>query len=105
MFKYKAGDQVLITAGKDKGKKSKIEKVLPKENKLIIGGINVYKRHKKASRNEKAGIFEIIRPVPVSNVAIICPKCSKPTRVGFIETKTDKNRICKKCKGILKWVI
>jgi len=99
MFKYKAGDQVIITVGKDKGKKSKIDKVLPSENKLVIGGINVYKRHKKATRSEKAGIFEVIRPIPVSNVAIICPKCSKPTRVGFLKTKTDKNRICKKCKS------
>ena len=49
MFKYKAGDEVLITAGREKGKKSKIERVFPHENKLVVTGVNIYKRHKKAT--------------------------------------------------------
>ncbi|OGD82905.1 50S ribosomal protein L24 [Candidatus Curtissbacteria bacterium RIFCSPLOWO2_01_FULL_39_62] len=102
MFKYKTGDEVLITAGKEKGKKSKIERVLPSENKLVITGINIYKRHKKATRNEKAGIFEVVRPVSVANVQVICPKCTKPSRVGFVTRDSIKNRVCKKCKGVLK---
>lgn len=101
MFKFKVGDQVLITAGKDKGKKSKIEKVLPRENKLVISGVNIYKRHKKATRSEKAGIFEIVRPISVANVSAICPKCAKPTRIGFILDGPTKSRICKKCKSRL----
>lgn len=102
MFKYKVGDEVLITAGKEKGRKSKIERVLPSENKLVISGINVYKRHKKATRTEKAGIFEVIRPISASNVQVICPKCTKPTRIGFVQKDNAKSRVCKKCKGILK---
>lgn len=99
MFKYKVGDEVLITAGRDKGKKGKIEKVLVFENKLVVGGINIYKRHRKATKAQGAGIFSVTRPVQVANVAIICPKCSKPTRVGFTTEGKIKERICKKCKG------
>ena|SRR3990172_1420834 len=99
MFKYKIGDEVLITAGREKSKKGKIEKVFPKENKVVVGGVNVYKRHKKVSRKQPAGIYEITRPLTVASIALICPKCNKPTRVGFeIEGKT-KIRLCKKCKG------
>lgn len=102
MFKYKVGDEVLITTGREKGKKGKIEKVLPKENKLVVSGVNIYKRHRKVTKNTKAGIYDVIRPIPASNVSIICPKCQKPTRVGFkIDGKT-KERICKKCKGVIK---
>lgn len=99
MFKYKVGDEVLISSGKDKGKKSKIEKVLPGENKLIVAGVNIYKRHKKATRGEKSGIFEVIRPIPVASVQIICPKCDKPTRIGFALFENHKSRVCKKCKS------
>ncbi len=99
MFKFKVGDEVLVTAGKDKGKKGKIEKVLIGENKVLVAGVNVYKRHKKATRNQKAGIFDIYRPITTANIAIICPKCSKQTRVGFQMEGKTKIRICNKCKG------
>ena len=101
MFKFKIGDQVLITAGKDKGEKNRIEKILPRENKLVVAGVNVYKRHRKAIRNQAAGIYEVTRPISVANIAIICPKCTNPTRIGFITNgkSQGKIRICKKCKG------
>lgn len=99
MNKYKIGDEVQVTTGRDKGKKGKIEKVLAKENKIIVTAVNVYKRHRKVTRRLPAGIYEITRPILASKVAIICPKCGKTTRIGFtIEGKT-KIRICKKCKG------
>ena len=101
MFKFKIGDQVKISTGKDKGKEGKIEKILAQENKLVVTGINVYKRHKKVTRNEPAGIYEITRPIDVSKVALICPKCQKLTRVGFILDSKTKKRVCKKCKGVL----
>jgi len=106
MFKFKVGDQVQITAGKDKGKKNKIEKIWPSENKVTVAGVNLYKRHKKATRSQPAGIFEITRPINVANIALICPKCSKVTRIGIrVESsKTGshgKIRICKKCKSTL----
>ena len=99
MFKFKVGDEVQITAGRDKGTKGKVEKALIGENKLVVHGVNIYKRHRKVSRSQPAGIYEITRPIPVANVAIICPKCTKTTRVGFIKEGKTKYRICKKCKG------
>lgn len=101
MFKFKIGDEVKITAGRDKGAKGKLEKVFPKEDKVVVAGINLYKRHRKATRNKPAGIYEIARPVATANIAIICPKCSKVTRVGFATEAKTKHRICKKCQGVV----
>lgn len=101
MFKFKVGDEVLVTSGKDKGKKGKIERVFPREFKVVVSGIGAYKRHRKATSGQRAGIYEIIRPIATAKVAIICPKCGKQTRVGFQQEGKVKNRICKKCKGVL----
>jgi len=101
MFKYKTGDEVLICAGRDKGKRGKIEKVLPNYNKVVVGGVNIFKRHKKVTRSQPAGIYEVARPIPVSGIAVICPKCSRPTRIGFIVEGETKYRFCRKCQGRL----
>lgn len=97
MFKFAVGDQVLIRSGREKGKKGNIEKVLKGENKVVVSGVNIYKRHRKATRDQKAGIYEVKRPINIANVEIICPKCSKPTRIGFTIEGKIKSRICKKC--------
>lgn len=102
MFRLKVGDEVLVTTGKDKGKKGKIEKIFPKENKLQIESINIIKKHKKISKGKSSGIFEVSSPIFASKVSLICPKCTKPTRVGFAIENGRKNRICIKCKGVLK---
>ncbi|MBI3283140.1 50S ribosomal protein L24 [Candidatus Curtissbacteria bacterium] len=99
MFKFKVGDEVQVTTGKDKSKKGKIEKVLKRENKIIVAGVNVYKRHRKVTRNQPAGIYEITRPIVSSKVALICPKCGKSTRIGVAVEGKTKVRICKKCQG------
>lgn len=101
MFKFKVGDEVIITVGKDKGKKSKVEKVYSGQNKLIVSGVNLYKRHKKVSRNQPAGIYEIPRAIDSAKVAIVCPKCGKVTRIGFKIEGNTKIRICRRCKGSL----
>ena len=101
MFKFKVGDQLQIVSGRDKGKKGTVEKVLPSEDKLIVSGVNIYKRHRKATRGQSAGIYEIARPISVSKVKIICPKCSKLTRVAIVIEGKTKKRLCKKCKGEL----
>lgn len=101
MTKFKTGDEVIVTAGKDKGKKGKIEKIYKKESKVLIPNINVYKRHRKATKNQSSGIYEFARPLPLGNIALVCPKCSKQTRVGFELEGKVKYRICKKCKGRL----
>lgn len=98
-MKLKKNDQVKIVMGKDKGKTGKIEKVLPKENKIVVGGINIFKRHIKKSMGAKeSGIKEITKPLPVTNVALVCPKCTMVTRVGYKIEDAKKKRICKKCE-------
>ena len=97
MVKFKIGDTVKITAGKDKGREGKIEKVLPDEGKVIVPGVNLYKKHVKGFGDVKAGIYEIPRGLGFGKIALICPKCKKMTRVGFKFAGEDKVRFCKKC--------
>ena len=91
-------DEVIITKGKDKGKKGKIDKVFSKEGMVLIPGVNLVKRHYKSRvQNKPSEIIEITKPFPVSNVALICSKCKKQTRVGYKMDNKEKVRICKKC--------
>ena len=100
MLKFKKGDTVKITIGKDKGRDGKIETIDRKKLLVIIPGINLYKKHVKASTtdsSQKGGIYEIPRGLPFSKIALICPKCKKQTRVGFKLLAKEKIRFCKKC--------
>lgn len=97
-MKYKKGDTIIITIGKDKSRKGKIEKIYPKENKVLVPGTNMYKRHaKKRDDKNPGGIIDFSRPLEVSKIALICPKCNQKTRIGYLLTKGEKIRICKKC--------
>lgn len=98
-MKLKKGDQIIVTSGKDKGRKGKIERILPKEERVLVPGVNMYKRHlKKRDEKRPSAIIDFPRSLPVGNVALICPKCGKPTRIGYIVVKKEKVRICRKCK-------
>lgn len=99
-MKFKKGDEIIVTIGKDKGKKGKIEVVFPKENTVVVPGVNMFKRHMKR-RDEKhpGGIIEKPRPLGMGKIALICPKCGKATRVGYSVTGEDKYRVCKKCNA------
>lgn len=98
-MKLRKGDPVMVVAGKDKGRKGKVEKVFPKEDRVLVPGVNMYKRHmKKRDEQNPGGIIDFSRPLPVANVALICPKCNQLTRVGFHGTGKEKVRICKKCE-------
>jgi large subunit ribosomal protein L24 len=101
-MKIKKGDSVLITAGKDKGRTGKIMKAMPRSSKVLVEGINLKKKHVRPKKQgEKGQVVEIPAALDVSNVKIICPKCGKATRVGYITEKDIKNRICKKCKQVI----
>lgn len=97
MMKLKVNDTIKVTIGKDKGREGKIEKVIPKENKILVPGINMYKKHVKGMGETKSGIYDIPRPLSLGKIALICPKCKKITRVGFKFAGNQKVRICKKC--------
>ncbi|MFZ5845348.1 MAG: 50S ribosomal protein L24 [Patescibacteria group bacterium] len=98
-MKFKKGDTVIVTIGKDKGKKGKIEKVFPKEHAVLVTGVNLYKRHlKKRDERQPHGIVELSRPLMLAKVALVCPACGKPTRAGFLLTRAEKVRTCRKCQ-------
>jgi large subunit ribosomal protein L24 len=98
-MKIRKNDQVLIIAGKDKGRTGKITRALPKELKILVEGINLKKKHVKPKREgEKGQVVAIPAPMDISNVKLVCPKCGKATRVGYKTEGETKNRICKKCK-------
>ncbi|MFZ8806323.1 MAG: 50S ribosomal protein L24 [Minisyncoccia bacterium] len=102
MQKIKKGDTVLVVKGKDKGKKGKVIKVIPKEARIIVEGVNLVKKHLKPKRiGEKGKIVEIPAPLSWANVRLICPSCSKPTKVGFRFEGEKKVRYCKKCNKSL----
>lgn len=97
-MKFKLNDTIKVTLGKDRGKTGKIEAVLTKANKVIVGNINIYKKHlKKQSDKQPGGIIDMPRPLALSKIALICPKCHLATRIGYDGVKQKKVRICKKC--------
>lgn len=101
-MKLKKGDTVAVTKGKDKGKRAKILRVLPREGKVLVEGVNMKKRHKKPRRaGQKGEIITISHPLALANVMLICKHCGKKTRVGYRVSGTQKMRVCKKCGGEL----
>jgi len=100
-MKIKVGDQVLVTAGKDKGKRGKVTKILPRSSRVIVEKANIYVRHiKPKGKGQPGQILKRERPLTVANVAIVCPKCKQQTRVGYsIDREGKKVRVCRKCEG------
>lgn len=97
-MKIRKGDLVKIRIGKDRGRQGKVLKVLPREGKVVVEGINKFKKHVKGDgRDKESAIVDVVRPLQVSNVMLICPSCNKTTRVGFKVEGKSKSRICKKC--------
>ena len=97
-MKLKVGDKVKVIAGSSKGKEGKIIKTLRNENRVIVEGVNIVKKHKKGNGQETGGILEVEAPINASNVMIIDPKTKKVTRIGYKkDEKTNKKiRISKK---------
>lgn len=96
-------DTVLVTAGKDKGKKGKVRFAYPKDEKLIIEGVNFIKKHARATRQARqAGVIELEAPMHISKVMLLCDKCNKPTRLGFRFLQDGKKvRFCKVCQEVV----
>ncbi len=93
------GDEVVVIAGKDRGARGRVRQNLPREDRLIVEGINIVHRHQKAVAGvRQAGIIEKEAPLHVSNVMLWCPSCNKPTRAGFRTNEQGRKiRFCKKC--------
>jgi large subunit ribosomal protein L24 len=99
-MKIKKGDNVKIISGKNRGKTGKVTHVFPKENKIVVEGVNICKRHSRPKKQgQKGQIIQRPMPIDVSNAVLVCPHCGKPTRVGSRLAAAKKIRICKKCQG------
>ena len=102
-MKIRKNDTVLVIAGKDKGKKGKVRFAYPKEQRILIEGVNFIKKHSKArGAARQAGIIDLEAPIHVSNVMLLCDKCSKPSRIGFEKLEDGRRvRICRSCREVI----
>ena len=96
-------DNVLVVAGKDRGKKGKVRFAYPKKERLLVEGVNFVKKHARATgQARQAGIIEREATIHVSNVMLVCGQCNKPTRIGFRFLEDGKKvRICRSCREVI----
>jgi large subunit ribosomal protein L24 len=99
----KKDDQVMVIAGKDKGKSGKVLRVLPEKGRVLVESLNLIKRHTRPSKsNNEGGIIEKEAPITISNVQLLCQGCNKPARTGIrVLEDGSKVRFCKKCNEIV----
>lgn len=99
MNKIRKGDTIQVMAGNDRGKKGEVHKIDPKKGTVVVSGIHLIKKHQRRTGDVRtqAGIIEREAPIFLSNVALVCKNCGKPTRVGFKVFEGGKSRVCKKC--------
>lgn len=106
-LKIRKGDTVEVISGRleDKGKRGEVIKVLPDEDRVVVQGINVHKKHQRQieakGRNIRPGIVEFEGSIHISNVMLVCPKCGKPTRVGLQRQEDRSVRVCKQCEAVI----
>jgi len=98
-LKIRKGDEVQVIAGKDRGKRGRVQEVRPDDMSVVVAGVNVAKRHTKPnpSKNNKGGIIEQPMPMSLGKVMVVCPHCGKPTRVAHRRDEDTKERVCKRC--------
>ena len=102
-MRIRKGDNVQVLSGNDKGKTGEVLEVIPKEDKIVVKGVNVRKKHVKARKQgDESGIISVECAIPASKVNVVCPKCGKVTKVGYRVDNDKKVRVCKKCGAELK---
>ncbi|MDE5830538.1 MAG: 50S ribosomal protein L24 [Clostridia bacterium] len=102
-MRIKKGDTVQVLSGNDKGKKGEVLEIIPKTEKAIVKGVNVRKRHiKPKKQGEEGGIIPVECAIHSSKLSVVCPKCNKPARMGYVIEKDEKVRVCRKCGAKLK---
>ena len=102
-MKIKKGDTVQVLSGNDKGKTGEVLEVIPKTQKVVVKGVNIRKKHvKPRKQGEEGGILSVERSIPSSKVNVVCSKCNKPVRIGYVIENGEKIRVCKKCGNKIK---
>ncbi len=101
-IRLKRGDQVLVIAGKDKGKTGVLSAIISKTNRVVVEGVNSLKRHRKVSLNQPSGgIVSFWSPIDRSNIQVVCPTCAQPTRIKIKLEPSGKLRLCLRCQASL----
>ena len=96
-LKIRRGDTVVVTSGKEKGKRGEVERVLPQENRVVVSGVNIRTRHAQPTQNNQQGLYTFAAPIHVSNVMLVDPGSGEPTKVGYRFTDSgEKIRVAKK---------
>jgi large subunit ribosomal protein L24 len=101
MQKIRKGDKVVVLTGKDKGRNGEVLRVMPKDDKAVVRGVNMIRRHQKQSQTQEGGIITKEAPIHLSNIAIVDPKDGKPTRVGFEVRDGKKVRVAKRSGAVI----
>jgi len=102
-LKVKKGDTVQVLSGNDKGKTGEVLEVMPKQEKVVVKGVNIRKKHvKPRKQGDEGGIISVESAIHTSKVNVVCPKCNKPARIGYKMEKDGKVRVCKKCGTVIK---
>lgn len=102
-MRIKKGDTVQVLSGNDKGKTGEVLEVIPKLQRVIVKGVNIRKKHvKPRKQGEEGGIIPVECSIHSSKVNVVCPKCNKATRIGYIKEGKEKIRVCKKCGNKIK---
>jgi len=103
-MKIKKGDTVEVISGNDKGMRGTVHIVYPKKNRVVVSGVHLIKKHQRRTGDVRTqvGIIEREAPIHISNVALVCPHCDRPTRVGYrVMPDGTKSRVCRKCGEII----
>jgi large subunit ribosomal protein L24 len=104
-LKIKKGDTVEVISGREKGVRGEVLRVLPKDERLVVQGVNVRKKHQRkmqaGGRTMNPGVISFEAPVHVSNVMLVCPKCGEPVRVGLERSEGKSRRVCKNCETVM----
>ena len=102
-MKIKKCDTVQVLSGNDKGKTGEVLEVIPKTQKVVVKGVNIRKKHvKPRKQGEEGGILSVECSIPSSKVNVVCSKCNKPVRIGYVIENGEKIRVCKKCGNKIK---
>ncbi len=104
-LRLKRGDKVQVIQGHDKGMQGEVMRVLPKQSRIVVQGVNMRKKAQRqvqaGGRTMNPGIIQFEAPVHISTVMLLCPKCNEPTRVGVLREEGKVQRVCKKCQAVL----
>lgn len=99
------GDTVEVIAGREKGMRGEVLRVKPKEDQVVVQGVNIRSKHQRqvqaGGRTMSPGIIQFEAPIHISNVMLVCPKCGEPTRVGIERDSGESHRICKRCDSVI----